>query len=91
MTDHAPLNARPFSFDTEFDGSGSVETIAALGGFSGGIAFSPVDHALYVCNPSLGVVRVDLAGHHFAVIARLLRQPRTAGVIGDQLDNVIMA
>lgn len=24
MTDHAPLNARPFSFDTEFDGSGSV-------------------------------------------------------------------
>ena len=24
MTDHAPLNSRPFSFDTEFDGSGSV-------------------------------------------------------------------
>ena len=24
MTDHAPLNARPFSFDTEFDGSGTV-------------------------------------------------------------------
>ncbi len=24
MTDHAPLNSRPFSFDTEFDGAGSV-------------------------------------------------------------------
>lgn len=24
MTDHAPLNSRPFAFDTEFDGSGSV-------------------------------------------------------------------
>ena len=24
MTDHAPLNVRPFSFDTEFDGSGEV-------------------------------------------------------------------
>ncbi len=24
MTDHAPLNSRPFSFDTEFDGSGTV-------------------------------------------------------------------
>lgn len=24
MTDHAPLNARPFAFDTEFDGSGEV-------------------------------------------------------------------
>ena len=24
MTDHAPLNSRPFSFDTEFDGAGTV-------------------------------------------------------------------
>ena len=24
MTDHAPLNTRPFAFDTEFDGQGSV-------------------------------------------------------------------
>lgn len=24
MTDHAPLNSRPFAFDTEFDGSGEV-------------------------------------------------------------------
>ena len=24
MTDHAPINSRPFSFDTEFDGQGSV-------------------------------------------------------------------
>ena len=24
MTDHAPLNSRPFAFDTEFDGAGAV-------------------------------------------------------------------
>src|SRR5215212_558841 len=46
------------------DPSGAVETIATLGGFSGGIAFSPADEALYVCNPSLGVVRVEADGRH---------------------------
>jgi gluconolactonase len=46
------------------DGSGTVETVASLGGFSGGIAFSPLDHALYVCNPSLGLVRVQADGQH---------------------------
>lgn len=44
--------------------SGQVETVANLGGFNGGIAFSPLDHALYVCNPSLGLVRVDAEGRH---------------------------
>jgi gluconolactonase len=44
------------------DPTGKVETIVTLGGFTGGMAFSPVDHALYVCNPSLGLVRVDAAG-----------------------------
>jgi gluconolactonase len=38
--------------------------LATLGGFNGGIAFSPLDHALYVCNPSLGLVRVQADGRH---------------------------
>ena len=41
------------------DASGKVETIATLGGFSGGIALSPRDHRPFVCNPSLGVVRIE--------------------------------
>jgi gluconolactonase len=39
-----------------------VETIATLGGFTGGIAWTPDDTALYVCNPAHGVVRVDRSG-----------------------------
>ena len=46
------------------DSAGKVETVATLGGFTGGIAFSPLDHALYVCNPSLGLVRVEADGRH---------------------------
>jgi gluconolactonase len=46
------------------DTSGHVQTLATLGGFNGGIAFSPLDHALYVCNPSLGLVRVATDGRH---------------------------
>jgi gluconolactonase len=46
------------------DPAGNVETIATLGGFTGGLAFSPLDHALYVCNPSLGVVRIEADGRH---------------------------
>src|SRR5215831_13280655 len=38
---------------------GSVETVAALGGFSGGLAWAPDDSALFVCNPAHGVVRVE--------------------------------
>ena len=30
MTDHAPLNSRPFAFDTEFDGSGEVLRASAF-------------------------------------------------------------
>lgn len=44
--------------------SGKAETVAVLGGFTGGIAFSPMDHALYACNPALGLVRVDADGRH---------------------------
>jgi gluconolactonase len=46
------------------DAEGRVETVAELGGFTGGIAFSPRDHALYACNPSHGVVRVEADGRH---------------------------
>src|SRR5437868_5579435 len=41
---------------------GHVETIATLGGFSGGIAWTPDDSALFVCNPAHGIVRVDRSG-----------------------------
>jgi gluconolactonase len=45
------------------DRHGHVETIATLGGFTGGLAFSPKNE-LYVCNPSLGIVRVRRDGKH---------------------------
>jgi len=44
--------------------TGTVETVATLGGFTGGVAFSPLDQALYLCNPGLGLVRVDADGRH---------------------------
>lgn len=40
---------------------GKPETVATLGGFCGGIAFSPEDE-LFVCNPSHGIVRVQACG-----------------------------
>ncbi len=45
------------------DSEGKPETVANLGGFCGGIAFSPADE-LYVCNPALGIVRVNKSGAH---------------------------
>jgi gluconolactonase len=51
------------------DPSGKVDTIATLGGFTGGIALSPLDDRPYVCNPSLGVVRIEPDGRH-TVFAR---------------------
>jgi gluconolactonase len=45
------------------DSAGQVQTVGQLGGFTGGIAFSPEDE-LFVCNPSLGVVRVHRDGRH---------------------------
>jgi gluconolactonase len=44
--------------------AGRVQTVATLGGFTGGLAFSPLDRALYVCNPSLGLVRVEADGRY---------------------------
>jgi gluconolactonase len=46
------------------DPSGRVRTVATLGGFTGGIAFSPLDQALYACNPAHGLVRVEPDGRH---------------------------
>jgi gluconolactonase len=45
----------------------TVEQIAALGGFTGGIALS-ADDEVFVCNPKLGVVHVKRDGEH-AVLA----------------------
>jgi gluconolactonase len=39
------------------DGS-QVETITVLGGFCGGLAWSPDDSELFICNPQHGIVRV---------------------------------
>src|SRR4051812_22978690 len=56
------------------DATGKPELVATLGGFNGGIAFSPRDHALYVCNPSHGLVRVEPDGRH-TVFARGIKSP----------------
>ncbi len=45
------------------DSERCVTEVATLGGFTGGIAFSPEDELL-VCNPSLGLVRVERSGKH---------------------------
>jgi gluconolactonase len=44
------------------DPSGAVTTVTTLGGFTAGIAFSPVDGALYVCNSKLGLFRIAADG-----------------------------
>jgi gluconolactonase len=45
------------------DSERHVTEIAKLGGFTGGIAFSPEDE-LIACNPSLGLVRIHRSGKH---------------------------
>ena len=46
---------------------GTVQRVATMGGFCGGLAFSP-SAELFVCNPSLGIVRVNPSGE-FSVFA----------------------
>src|SRR5436190_16636179 len=46
------------------DPSGAVTTVTTLGGFNCGLAFSPLDHSLYICNSKLGLFRVDSSGQH---------------------------
>jgi gluconolactonase len=43
------------------DPDGKVEQITTLGSFNAGLAFSPKDE-LFVCNPAMGMVRVDRTG-----------------------------
>src|SRR5687767_14171731 len=43
------------------DSQGRVETIANLGGFCAGLAFSPRDE-LFICHPASGIVRVTRTG-----------------------------
>lgn len=38
------------------------ETVANLGSYSAGIAFSPVEEDLFICNPALGIVRMPKDG-----------------------------
>jgi len=48
----------------KIDAEGGVTMVTTLGGFNAGIAFSPLDHSLYVCNAKLGVFRADAdVGH----------------------------
>lgn len=51
------------------DTQGRVATIANLGGFCGGLAFSPADE-LFVCNPAHGIVRVSREGSLSVVATR---------------------
>jgi gluconolactonase len=46
------------------DGAGKSETIANVGGFCCGLAFSPDDRELFVCVSGVGVVRVSKNGEH---------------------------
>jgi gluconolactonase len=41
---------------------GSVDTITTMGGFCGGVAWTPDDAELFVCNPHHGIVRVERGG-----------------------------
>ena len=42
---------------------GKVELLTTMGGFCGGLAFSPADE-LFVCNPAHGIVRIKSSGEY---------------------------
>jgi gluconolactonase len=46
------------------DPAGKVETIANVGGFCCGVAFSPINGELFVCVSGVGIVRVATNGEH---------------------------
>ena len=48
---------------------GKTELVANLGSFCAGLAFSPADE-LFVCNPALGIVRVNPSGEFSVFAAR---------------------
>lgn len=41
---------------------GVVGTVATIGGFCGGVAWTPDDAELFVCNPQHGIVRIERSG-----------------------------
>lgn len=42
--------------------AGALDTMAEMGGFCGGVAWTPDDAELFVCNPRHGIVRVNRTG-----------------------------
>lgn len=58
------------------DGSGKHQTVANLGGFCAGLAFSPSDE-LFVCNSALGVVHVSRSGKFEVFADRVSSSPIT--------------
>lgn len=46
----------------KIDSAGKSQTIANVGGFCAGVAFSPGDRDLYVCVAGVGIVKVSKAG-----------------------------
>ena len=54
--------------------AGALETVAEMGGFSGGLAWTPDDAELFVCNPRHGVVRMRRSGE-WSVFANSLICP----------------
>jgi len=50
---------------------GAIQTIAEVGGFSAGIAWTPDDAELFVCNPHHGILRVSRFGQ-WSVFAKAL-------------------
>src|SRR4051794_20403641 len=57
--------------------AGAVKTVATLGGFNSGVAFSPIDGSLYVCNAKLGIFCVEADGRH-SVFATHVGEERIA-------------
>src|SRR5438874_620333 len=51
------------------DSSGAVTTVTTLGGFIAGIAFSPLDQMIYVCNSNRGIFGVEADGRRVSLRA----------------------
>src|SRR5581483_9833498 len=53
--------------------TGVREMVAEIGGFSAGLAWTPDDAEIFVCNPKHGVVNVNRAGEWFVVHKRVAK------------------
>jgi gluconolactonase len=54
------------------DPQGKVEQFADLGTFNAGVAWTPDDRQLYICNPAKGVVRMQRSGEWSIVMDQLI-------------------